>query len=343
MKVEELEKCLSTNKPKGIYILYGEEVFLLENCLKKIKKSFNQLLKGINYILVDDTNINQIIQDLETPAFGFEEKLIVARNTGLFKKESKRKGSALDSSQKNMSEKLNKYIVENIETINKSVVLVFIENEIDKNDLFKTIEKLGTICNFEYQKPVEIQKRIKAICDGYKVKIDSETSKYFIESCGTDMQELINEIRKLIEYVGKDGTIRKEDIDKLAIKKIESVIFDLTDNLGKKNVKEAIDVLRNLIIAKEPIQKILVTLYNHFKKLYLTKIAIKNCKDIASSLDLKANQIFLVNKYRMQAGLFKEVELRNILKQLSDLDYKYKIGLIDLNIGLESILCTYCS
>ena len=25
-----------------------------------------------------------------------------------------------------------------------------------------------------------------------------------------------------------------------------------------------------------------------------------------------------------------------------DLDYKYKIGLIDLNVGLEAILCAYC-
>ena len=29
--------------------------------------------------------------------------------------------------------------------------------------------------------------------------------------------------------------------------------------------------------------------------------------------------------------------------ELIDLDYNYKIGLIDLNVGLESILCRYCS
>lgn len=48
------------------------------------------------------------------------------------------------------------------------------------------------------------------------------------------MQDLINEIRKLIEYAGENGKIKKEDIDKLTIKKLESVIFDLTDSLGKK-------------------------------------------------------------------------------------------------------------
>ena len=157
------------------------------------------------------------------------------------------------------------------------------------------------------------------------------------------MQDLINEIRKLIEYAGINGTIQKRDIDKLCIKKIESVIFDLTDNLGQKKVKEAIDVLHNLITAKEPIQKILITLYNHFKKLYFVKLAIKDNKDIANVLNLKPNQMFLINKYKVQAKSFKTFELRKIIQELEDLDYKFKIGLIDLDIGLEAILCTYCS
>ena len=199
------------------------------------------------------------------------------------------------------------------------------------------------MCKFEQQKPAQIQKRIKIICNSYKVNIDIPTIQYFIECCGTNMQDLINEIRKLIEYAGTGGTIKKEDIDKLSIKKIESIIFELTDNLGKKNIAKALEVLNNLIYAKEPVQKILITLYNHFKKLYLTKMALQEKKDIVTSLGLKPNQTFLANKYRQQASYFKEEELNTILKELIDLDYKYKIGLIDVNIGLESILCTYCS
>ena len=155
------------------------------------------------------------------------------------------------------------------------------------------------------------------------------------------MQDLINEIRKLIEYAGENGKIKKEDIDKLTIKKLESVIFDLTDSLGKKDTKTALTVLQNLIYEKEPLQKILITLYNHFKKIYLTKIAMKENKNVAQSLNLKPNQTFLVKKYQMQAKYFKENELKIILQSLRDLDYKYKIG--DLQVGLESILCTYCS
>ena len=340
LKIDELEKQLSQQEPKGIYLLYGEETFLLQQQLNKIKKKFGEIIKGINYIAIDENNIQELIADIETPAFGYSTKLIIARNTGIFKREVKgRSGGA----SKELKDKINEYLKYNIDMINESVILVFVENEVEKNSIYNTIEKIGTVCNFEEQKPFQIIKRLKAICNSYKVNVDESTLQYLIESCGTNMQDLINEIRKLIEYAGENGKIQKQDIDKLCIKKIESIIFDLTDNLGQKKVKEALEVLYNLIASKEPIQKILITLYNHFKKLYFVKIAIANNKDVAQSLQLKPNQMFLVNKYKLQAKGFKTSELRKIIQELEDLDYHYKIGLIDLNVGLEAILCVYCS
>ena len=70
---------------------------------------------------------------------------------------------------------------------------------------------------------------------------------------------------------------------------------------------------------------------------------MNNNKDMVTSLGLKPNQTFLVNKYKTQAKYFKTRELKEILQALRDLDYNYKNGLIDLQVGMESILCRYCS
>lgn len=338
--IEILEKELKTGNLNSIYLFYGEELFLIENAVKKIKNQFGETIKGINFISIDDTNVQELISDIETPAFGYEKKLIIVRNTNILKREGKRKSTELVK----IREKLDDYIKENEDIIKQTVILVFIEEDVDSRfALYKTLDKIGTVCKVDFQKPIQLEKRMLSICNSYQVKIDNSTMKYFVETCGTNMQELINEIRKLIEYAGKDGTIKKEDIDLLTIKKLENVIFDLTDNLGKRETKKALEVLQNLINNKEPIQKILINLYNHFKKLYFTKLAVKNNKDLVSSLNLKPNQTFLTGKYKMQAGYFKESELKKILQELRDLDYNYKNGLIDLNIGLEAILCRYCS
>ena len=257
----------------------------------------------------------------------------------MFKKEGRKKTGVNTELVKNIVE----YIEKNNKLIKEAVTLVFIEQEAEKNDLYKTIEEHGIVCEFQELKPVQITARIKAICKAYQVQIEDNTIKYLIECSGTNMQDLINETRKLIEYTGTNGTITKTAIDLLCVKKLESVIFDLTDNLGKKKVDKALEVLNNLIYQKEPMQKILITLYHHFKKLYIIKIAQRENKNIAESLNLKPNQMFLVTKYKTQADYFKETELKKIVEELIDLDYNYKIGLIDLKVGLESILCRYCS
>lgn len=348
MDITALENELKAGKLNNIYLLYGEERFLLDNNVKKIKKLFGETVNGINYIQIDNTNVSEIIADIETPAFGYPQKLIVAKDTGLFQKPKRGKNATTEekTSKKDdnkFENKLATYIEENVDMIDDSVILLFIENDADKNNLYKTIDRLGCVCNFEKQKPAELVKRLKSICNMYKVNVDAVTLNYLIENCGTSLQDLINEIRKQIEYVGAGGTITKQNIDLLGIKQFESIIFDLTDNLGKKNIEESLKVLKNLIYAKEPIQKIFITLYNHFKKLYITKIAVNENLNLAESLNLKANQTFLAGKYRMQSGYFKEAELKKLLKEFIDLDYKVKNGMMDINVGVESILCRYCS
>lgn len=325
----DLENDLKNQNLHGIYVFYGEEKYLQQEYLRKIKKIFGELSLGINYILLDENNIDTLISDIETPAFGYEKKLIIIRDSNLFKKDCKSP----------MKEKFKKYVSENMDIINEAVVIVFIEEIVHKMDLYKTVEKNAVIIETKELKPIEIKNRLKRICAMYKVQISDQNLNYLIETAGTSMQDLINEIRKLIEYAGENGEIKKEDIDKLTIKEIQAIIFDLTDYLGTKNTEKALEVLNNLIYNKEPLQKIIITLYNHFRKIYLTKLALKERRDLVEVLSLKPNQVFLTTKYRKQAEYFKEKEILQILKELIDLDYKSKSGQIDLDIGLKTVLC----
>lgn len=345
MEVEELEKLVKAkgqnSNQNSIYILYGEEKFLLNTIVKRIKKNFGECIRGINYIIIDDTNIKEAIQDIQTPAFGYPKKLIIFKNSGILSKEGKRKNPDLEDTKRKMYEFLKNE--ENLKFAKENNILIFIEENIEKLKLYKLLEKESVVCEFKYQKPYQIIKRLKYIANAYRVNASENTLQYLIEECGQNMENLINEIRKLIEYAGPNGVITKEEIDLLCIKQSQAVIFDLTDNLGNRNVKRGINILRDLTSNKEPIQKILITLYNHFKKLYLTKQAVKYNLDIAKSLNLKPNQLFLVNKYKNQAKAFTEEEIFNIIKELINLDYNYKNGNIDINVGLETILCNYFS
>ena len=158
LSIEELEKGLKEKQLNSIYLLYGEERFVLETNVKKIKNLFGEQIKGINYILLDETNIENITSDIESPAFGYEKKLIIIKNSGLFKKSKKKTEDDTENlkSDKSLQSNLSKYIKTNISIINESVILVFIEEEVEKNSLYKTIDELGIVCNFEKLKPIQI-------------------------------------------------------------------------------------------------------------------------------------------------------------------------------------------
>lgn len=323
---------------KNLEVIYGENTYLIEKEVKNIKKNFGEIIQGINYVAIEQNSLENIISELQTPAFGYPKKLIVVKNCDLLKKELKTKKT------KNMevAQKIAEYIEENHQELQETTILLIIEESVDKtNSLYKMIEKYGETKEFKELNIVELSQTLKSICSAYKVNIDNETIKYLIETSGTSMQELINEIRKLIEYAGTNGTIDKKAVDLLAIPKIEAVIFDLTDSLGSKQIGKALETLRNLIYNKEPIQKILITLYNHFKKLYLVKLAQKENTNITEVLNLKPNQTFLTTKYKKQSGYFEEKQLREILEELINLDTQSKSGQIELNIGLEAVLCNY--
>ena len=333
---DKLEKSIST-KLEPMYLLYGEEKYLIETIVKKIKKSFGELLLGINYVMLDETSIDNLIQNIEMPAFGYDKKLIIVKNSGLFKKDGRRKTLTP------LQERIIEYIKNNYEIIEDSNIIIFIEENVDKNQVYEIIEKKALVCNIEFLKPIQLVAKLKKICLMYKVNVDDSTLNYLIEVAGIDLQNLMNEIRKLIEYAGEGNTITKSAVNELAIKQIESVIFDLTDNLGNKKIEKALEVLDNLVYQKEPLQRILITLYTHFKRLYLCALAVKNNVDVISALNLKPNQSFLVNKYKKQISYFNIDQLRDLLDELINLDYNSKIGNIDIDIGLRSILCSYCS
>ena len=320
-----------------IYLFYGEDNYTKEREVNKIKKDFGEMVDGINYLKLSDTTINELIPSIETPAFGYPKKLIIAKNTNLFKKSKKN-----DDEENEGSSKDNKELISFFENYkpNDDVDLLFVEESVNKNKLYKTLEKIAEIKEFSLKKDSEVAKELIKIANMYKVKLDLTNSSYIVSNCGTDMQNLLNEIRKLIEYVGTGGTITKEVIDKLVIRKPEAVVFDLTDYLGTKNVKAAINCYRDLLSQNVADQIIIVMIYRHIRNLYIYKLS--KPEDVVKNLNLKPNQTFLPKIYARQAKLFTIEELKQILYELIYIDESSKNGNLDsISTGIESIMCRY--
>ena len=175
MTYDALEKELHSGKINSLYLLYGNESFLIENIIKKIKKNFGELALGINYIIINENSINDLINNIETLAFGYDKKLILIKNSGLFKKDGRKKIGLP------IQETIAKYISENMDIINENVTIIFYENEVQKNSVFDAVNKNGIVCEINELNQMQLIKKLKQICNSYKVNVNENVLSYLIE------------------------------------------------------------------------------------------------------------------------------------------------------------------
>lgn len=315
----------------NLYLITGDENFEKQECLEKIKSDFGELVKGINFIILEKDSINNLENEINTYPFGFDKKLIIV------KFEKKEKADKVENEQ--MEEKSD-WLTDNLEkelSNLKDNCVVFYGDFQKKSRIFKLVDKYGKCLVCEKKKEYELLTWSTKIFKDKDVQISSADLNYLINLVGTDKLTLKNEIDKLVSYAMQSKIITKESIDLLCIKTSDVIIFDLTDNLGSKNVKVALKCLNDLIENKEPIQKITIMIAKHFKSLLIAKMASMENKDVMAELGTKST--YAANKYISQARSFKLEEITKIIKELAKLDIDSKVGLIDLKIGLEKVIC----
>lgn len=313
----------------NLYLITGDETYEKAECLRKIENEFGELVRGINYIVLDKDNISNLESEINTYPFGYSKKLIIV------KLESKSSKEDDESNKKNdfFTESLEKTLLD----IDDSVCIVFVGDFTLKSKIYKFVFKNGKCFNFEKRKENEIISWCSTIFKENDIKIANQDVAYLVNLCGTEKQVLKNEMDKLLGYATYSKIITKNDIDKLCVKTSDIIIFDLTDSLGSKNFKEALFCLNELIENKEPIQKIVIMIAKHFKSLLVAKIAIEQNKNVMEELNAKSS--YAVNKYKEQSRRFTKKELINLVNELAKLDIDSKLGKIDLKIGLEKIIC----
>lgn len=325
----------------NLYLITGEDEYEKEEKLNSLKEKFGECVKGINYIVLDNAGINNLEAEIDTYAFGFSKKLILVK---LDKKDKNISESAEDDSgeeetTESSSDKkdwLTPSLEKTLQEL-EDVIVVFCGDIKKTTKIFKLVQKHGNCILCEKKKEYDLLSWANKIFRENGYEIDNDNINYIIDICGTNKLMLKNEIDKLLDFSSETRKITKEDIDLICIRTSDVIIFDLTDNLGKKNTKASLNSLNELIENKEPLQKIVIMIARHFKSLLVAKVATLENKNLMDELATKST--FAMNKYKAQSRLFSLDELKNKILKLSKLDIDSKTGKIDLKIGLEKVIC----
>lgn len=299
---------------KNIFLFYGEEKYDLNMRVEKIKKEFSRLEVGVNLFYLDKENIEELSSICQGVTFFGSEKLIMIKDTKL------------------------KFNVELItKDLDPDIKVILLEESVDKRTSeYKKIAKVAEVVEFKHMDAKQLSQYIMNTLKRYQVSITSMDAEYMQSICGEDKTNTINELQKLVIYLGEGGVATRHVIDKVCSKTLHAKIFDVLSMIVNKNKEQAMMKLDELLQQKEPVIKIAMMLYKQVKQMYMIKyLREKKISDIATILSLHP---FVYKNLNQSCNRYSLEELKNIMYQFDTYDEKTKNGEMDFEIGLKKII-----
>ena len=151
------------------------------------------------------------------------------------------------------------------------------------------------------------------------------------------MDNIVNELDKLIGYVGERPEITDTDIDTICSGQTVGKIFDMIDAVATGENKTVFRLYADLLELKEPPPRILHLLGRHINILLQIKETGESLpdRDIAKKAGIP---YFTVRKYKTQAKRFSKRQLLSLLEKRADYEERFKTGNLSEKLVAELFL-----
>jgi len=321
-QTKNLNEDLKSGDFKNLYLLFGEERFLVNYYAKAFDKT------GFDKDTFDSaSSVQDIMMAALSLPFLAEKRLVYVRDSRLFA-----------AGRKNDSEKMAEFLPK----IPSETIMVFAESEVDRRGrMYKKTVELGRAVDCQPPSPQTLTKWITRLVKEKNKTMNPENTAQLIRTVGSNMTTISQEIEKLAAYSGNETEITKHDIEKICTQTLESRIFDLTKAMSNGRAAHALSLYRNMLILKESPLMILSMIIRQFRILLLVKAAqTKNIPRHQISKELKLHE-FVVSEALDQTRRFTEEKLLQALTDCQDTDIKIKTGLIAPEIGVELLIIKY--
>lgn len=310
-----------------MYLLYGLEEFLINQEIDKIKNNNN--IDDIDIVRYDleNTKIENIIEDASSISLFGNKKLIIVDNSYIFTGTTNKK--LIEQNTDILTSYLNN-------PSNNIIIFKILKEKLDeRKKIVKLFKEKGIVKDFN--RTNNINKYVVEMFDNYK--IDNNNINLLIDRVGNNLEILNQEIEKIKQYKDTNLNVTSDDIINLTSKNIDTDFFTLIENIVSKNKEKALESYFEIIKEEEPI-KIIVVLSNKFRLIYQAKNLYKKGyseKDISSMLDAHP---YVIKKCLETGRNYSDKTLLECLLKLANLDIDIKNGKIDKNIGLELFIMT---
>lgn len=332
---KELVRIIKSGEASGAYYIYGTDLYKTEAlgralCRAAVKKEDE--VCNLHEFNGRELDVEGVCNACESyPVFA--PKLCAAVRDLDIEEESKQ-----HKDRKSLTAQRLSLLYDTVSDLPETTVLVFYTANVDvcagkryptpKNKkLIDLIAKHGTVCEINVGTRSDNIKSVSSRVSKRGAAIDSRAAALLVDSCGSDINTLMNETDKLCAYAGT-GVITEETVNMLTPDITGAKIYSLTDAIAAGNVSRALELYEKLISDPEntPIL-LLYSVTNSINDLYRARLAIdsgKSISDVARDFGIAKNMEFRIKNAFSSVRKTSTRKLRKCLCILSDADMSIK-------------------
>ena len=307
---------------KNFYLLYSSDGAILNKEINDLEKKLDISDTDIIYYNIDD--IDGIINEASTIGMFSLNKFIIIN---------------MDSYFKDKKDIPNINLLENyFDSYNSNSYLVFVCNSdsIDsRKKIVNLIKKYGIVKKLEVNDNY-LNDYVNNYLKDNGYKINNGDVVYFINRVGNNINNVTNELDKLMLYKINDKIINRNDIDLLTVENIDDSIYDLVNCILKNDNEKAIKLYNNFIDNGMDVNQIVAIIAAQIRLLYQVKRLYNSGKsndEIAKILEFKS--VYIVKYLLSDSYYYSESDLVKYLSKLADIDNAIKTSNGDGNMLMQ--------
>ncbi len=310
------------------YLFYGENQFLLEKTINKIKKIIPDDVRDLNQQIFYGDEIKsdfaRIIDAARSIPFICKQRLIIVRRA--------------DSLSPSAQQGLASYI----DNPSSSTCIIFVALKPDfRKKLYSAIKNKGMAVNFKEIYDNQIPAWIKKTARKTGFDITDNACIFLHQIAGNNLSEVANELDKLFIRYGNNTTIGIKEVQEVVASSRNYTIFELIDEVSSKHVNRAMTIL-DRFLQQEGIEgslQVLGMLIRQIKLIGWAKSLMSEGLP-ADSKHLKVHP-FVVKKIIQQSKKWQAEEIEQALTFLYLADKAIKSGSKG-DIVIENVVSMLC-
>ncbi|MBU8905623.1 DNA polymerase III subunit delta [Desertibacillus haloalkaliphilus] len=337
MSYLDIKRKVNNNQIGPLYLFYGTETFLIEDIVQTIigkvltpdEHDFN-----LSVFEMKETAVDVAVEDAQTLPFMGNRRIVLVKEA-YFLTANKEK-EKIEHDLKRLEEYITNPVAETV-----FIIIAPYEKLDERKKIVKTLKKQGEVLHAVDFDEAMMKRWLEERAKQSEVVIAEDAKEHLMQLLGGKLMLISMEMEKLALYVGKEGTITKETVDRLVARTFEQDVFALVDHVVHERIDQGLRIFYDLLKQNEDPIKLLALLVRQFRIIYQVKELTRrgySQKQMAGQLKLHP---YAVKLAAGQARRFDDATLMRILSDLADADYKIKSGKMDKTLALELFLTTF--